>query len=198
MHTRCNAHTRCTRDADEMHMTCTRHAQARRCEEWAATGQCELNAQYMKEACRKACGLCASGAARSVAMQRSDAARANASAAAAACADANTNCAAWAFEGHCSSNAAYMRKSCQRACGACTSCADLLAGGAQSIILLLALTLFLCSARSTPVLMRFFPMGVYLIYSTDPLDCIRVVFSVFSQSIRECFFSQRRLRRVEG
>jgi len=73
------------------------------CAGWARDGECEANAAFMRETCKKSCGGCSGGGA-----------------AAAECVDSNAaDCPGWAKDGQCQANPEYMLQSCPESCGAC-------------------------------------------------------------------------------
>ena len=78
------------------------------CAQWAASFQCEENADYMLSECRRSCGVC--GAARSPPTSRW-----------ANCADTSSFCGEWAAVGECDSNPNYMRANCRVTCALCQS-----------------------------------------------------------------------------
>ena len=76
-----------------------------KCAAWARAGECSSNPTYMRERCRRACGLCGCDD-----MLQPDHRGGGGSA----------QCTRWAAEGECTaSNKAYMREYCRRSCGLC-------------------------------------------------------------------------------
>lgn len=69
------------------------------CALWAMTGECETNAKYMGDNCRRSCGLCPNEP----------------------CIDDEVTCAAWAKQGDCTSTSRreHMAKTCRLSCGMC-------------------------------------------------------------------------------
>lgn len=109
------------------------------CEDWTRKGECKRNRNFMKTECPRSCDLCkrtvappkvaspaAPSAAKSARMSRSDAASSR------SCANKEKDeaCAAWAAQGECASNAAFMRASCAEACGLCSQRASTSPAGA--------------------------------------------------------------------
>ena len=68
------------------------------CEQWARTGECDNNQQFMHSKCRASCHLCKGG--------KPEPKKAG------ACEDSNDNCATWAAIGECQSNPGYMLGQC--------------------------------------------------------------------------------------
>lgn len=76
------------------------------CEGWGASGECENNPSYMKEACPDSCGIC-DGTNKPKVRSK--------------CEDQNVNCNTWAFIGECESNPAFMKAHCPLTCRLCQS-----------------------------------------------------------------------------
>ncbi|KAH9488607.1 Zinc metalloproteinase nas-13 [Bulinus truncatus] len=75
------------------------------CSEWAQSGQCKANPDFMELSCRKSCGLCPEKDQDSSVCKNEHAFEAN--------------CGAWAQHGHCKTNPEFMEKSCRKSCGLC-------------------------------------------------------------------------------
>ena len=77
-------------------ITCTDIGQ--HCPYWARTGECQKNALYMLENCKKSCNLCIGGS---------------------NCADKSPHCSYWARSGECTRNPLYMTPNCSKSCNKC-------------------------------------------------------------------------------
>jgi len=97
------------------------------CGQWARSGECDRNVEFMRTSCRASCHVCNGG--------KPPPKKAN------ACEDSNDNCATWAAIGECQSNPGFMLQNCPVTCKMCQSetCNDQLAdcperarGGAAS------------------------------------------------------------------
>ena len=79
------------------------------CAKWAAEGECERNADYMSDSCRRSCKLCGADA-KQVPLP--------------ACRDLNGECSYWATMGECDQNPSFMLEQCAKSCGGCTADKD--------------------------------------------------------------------------
>ena len=96
------------------------------CPNWANSGECDANPEFMHKQCKWSCGLCRGGVPPK---KRGD------------CEDTNANCATWASIGECESNPGFMKVQCPVTCRLCQSadckdefddCADRVRGPAES------------------------------------------------------------------
>eukprot|EP00929_Paragymnodinium_shiwhaense_P030604 TRINITY_DN1730_c0_g5_i1.p1 TRINITY_DN1730_c0_g5~~TRINITY_DN1730_c0_g5_i1.p1 ORF type:complete len:831 (+),score=202.38 TRINITY_DN1730_c0_g5_i1:99-2591(+) len=75
------------------------------CPSWAAAGECQRNAEWMRSNCRKSCHVCSSG---------------GGSSSSGGCSDSNGGCPSWAAAGECQRNAAWMKAHCKKSCHVCS------------------------------------------------------------------------------
>ncbi|XP_002153867.3 zinc metalloproteinase nas-13 [Hydra vulgaris] len=109
------------------------------CEEWAITGECKKNPDWMLKTCRKSCKVCAepcidfdancvSWASKGECKNNPDwmlkYCRKSCNSCPAACEDNDINCAAWASTGECKKNPDYMLSTCRKSCNVCVGCVD--------------------------------------------------------------------------
>tara|TARA_B110001452_G_scaffold72843_1_gene58920 strand:+ start:702 stop:2198 length:1497 start_codon:yes stop_codon:yes gene_type:complete len=97
------------------------------CEQWARSGECDRNTQFMHSGCRASCHICNGGKRPPKRLG--------------ACEDSNDNCATWAAIGECQSNPGFMLQNCPVTCKMCQSetckddlpdCTERCKGGAAS------------------------------------------------------------------
>ncbi|CAL1543605.1 unnamed protein product, partial [Lymnaea stagnalis] len=95
----------CDRTRSNKDVKCVNNYNSWACYIWANQGECERNPLYMKENCKKACGVC--GAER--AQQQGG------------CKDvfSSVKCAVWKQRGDCSTNVGWMKANCRSTCGLC-------------------------------------------------------------------------------
>ena len=102
-----------------------RALQVRDCEIWAASGDCDANAAYMRSSCARSCRLCGD--------DEGTVAVAGGAPAGVGCADSAVSagkCAGWADGGQCERNRRFMSQHCARTCALCdggegaAACAD--------------------------------------------------------------------------
>ena len=72
------------------------------CATWAKAGECERNPLYMRNTCRRACGLC--GCDDRIPWRGKG---------------GSAECMRWARDGECEANPVYMREACEWSCGMC-------------------------------------------------------------------------------
>ena len=100
---------------------CADTADPQQCQRWAAAGECDANAGYMRTECAESCGLCP-GTVKAVVGVGG-----GASLSASSCANENDQmCRLWARKGECEENPGYMKTACAESCFACQSsrCSD--------------------------------------------------------------------------
>ena len=78
------------------------------CDQWAKSGQCDVNPSYMYVSCRKACAAC-----EDVGGELGDGE--------VPCVNSSpdNDCEYWSTMGECSKNEAFMKTACARSCGVC-------------------------------------------------------------------------------
>ena len=85
------------------------HDTAKRCEEWAAQGECKRNESFMHKQCAASCGTCDKqhepAASPQVSPRRDPVNN-----------QQELRCYAWAMAGECQKNPAYMHRTCKDAC----------------------------------------------------------------------------------
>jgi len=90
---RCPAHQRPTPPKVQ---TCV--DKSSNCASWASGGYCHSNPGFMKQSCRRSCGLCCP---------------------ASSCRDSHTRCREWTGKGECEKNPEYMYVNCRKSCEIC-------------------------------------------------------------------------------
>ena len=78
------------------------------CPNWAKSGQCDANPDFMLQSCRKSCGTCAEHD-----LPDEDGPPCTNTA-------AEHDCEYWSTMGECTKNEAFMKTGCARSCGFCT------------------------------------------------------------------------------
>mmetsp|Transcript_2749 Transcript_2749/g.10015 ORF Transcript_2749/g.10015 Transcript_2749/m.10015 type:complete len:751 (-) Transcript_2749:168-2420(-) len=100
------------------------------CNSWKRTGECERNAQFMRDQCAKTCGFCTtSGQAPDVPEVKPQTPPAAppvmppvsppVAPAPSDCVDKVPTCGSWAEAGECERNSRYMKDNCPKSCGLC-------------------------------------------------------------------------------
>jgi hypothetical protein len=71
------------------------------CDQWAARGECQANAAFMRSNCARSCGMCASGAKAKAGGTQKAAVVPRGKEAPPRCVDEYKDCALWAMTGEC-------------------------------------------------------------------------------------------------
>ena len=91
------------------------------CKTWAKDGECDRNAAFMQQRCRRSCDSCDPMSERTPNALKP----ANVKEEPAICTDgAGEACASWAHAGECEKNKEFMLQQCQKSCGVCTGPRD--------------------------------------------------------------------------
>ena len=90
------------------------------CAEWASSGECDANPEFMHQNCARACGICGGGK-KSTDPAVVGSAAGNRQWADGKCSDTSSYCGQWAAVGECDSNPHYMKFNCPVTCHLCQS-----------------------------------------------------------------------------